>query len=155
MLLQLNSNFIFEPGNHTLAYHICSAPLVHQNEIDNGGDSTSASPLPQFPDQHRQPIVSISTSITQTSGSFIPAQVLTPGTSGHDDQSKNAVFSNALSSPVCRGHQPFHIAIGEDYNAVTTLSSGSGPRNNYNVREADSHDSSMDMHSDSPAHDSY
>ncbi|KAK9080799.1 hypothetical protein SSX86_000557 [Deinandra increscens subsp. villosa] len=55
----------------------------------------------------------------------------------HDQQSRNYIFSNALSSPVRRSLQNYHISQ-EAY----------GSRNN------DHQDSSMDMHADNTGHDS-
>lgn len=64
-------------------------------------------------------------------------------------QSKNsAVFSNALSSPVRRSLQPFHLEQGGDAGYFAN-----GVNRDQNSTA--SNDSSMDMHSDSPAHDSY
>jgi hypothetical protein len=63
-------------------------------------------------------------------------------------QSKNsAVFSNALSSPVRRGLQPYNLDQGGDAGYFTNGS-------NREPNPTASNDSSMDMHSDSPAHDS-
>ncbi|XP_076899091.1 uncharacterized protein LOC143552861 [Bidens hawaiensis] len=56
----------------------------------------------------------------------------------NDQQSKNYIFSNALSSPVRRSLQNYHISQ-EAY----------GAKNNN-----DHQDSSMDMHADSTGHDS-
>lgn len=79
--------------------------------------------------------------------------------SDHDLQSKNYVFSNALSSPVRRSLQNYQIAQGGFLlNNVQPLN---GARNNEtNVQQqnresnsSNSADASMDMHSDSPGHD--
>ncbi|MBA0662910.1 hypothetical protein Goklo_006975 [Gossypium klotzschianum] len=72
-----------------------------------------------------------------------------------DNQVKNSVFSNALSSPVRRSLQPYHLAQGS-YNSNIILSSVNGQRNNESNychqqnREANSPSSNdcMDMHAD-------
>lgn len=82
---------------------------------------------------------------------------------GHSDQqAKNSVFSNALSSPVRRS---LHQAAQGGYNANNFMSSGNGPRNNetncppphhhHQNRDTNSPASndSMDMHADSPSHE--
>ncbi|GJM98999.1 hypothetical protein PR202_ga16055 [Eleusine coracana subsp. coracana] len=64
-------------------------------------------------------------------------------------QSKNSmVFSNALSSPIRRSLQPYHLEQGGD----TGYFANSGNRD---MNPTASNDSFMDMHSDSPAHDSF
>lgn len=72
-----------------------------------------------------------------------------------DHQSKNSVFSNALSSPVRQSLQHYHISY-----PGPGLPSGNGARNNEpnflqpnrDVNPPNSNDSSMDMHADSPGH---
>lgn len=74
-----------------------------------------------------------------------------------DHQAKNSVFSNALSSPVRRSLQHYHLTQGGNYQMPT----GNGPRNsdannahNQQNRDANSPSSeSMDMHADSPGHE--
>lgn len=58
------------------------------------------------------------------------------------------VFSNALSSPIRRSLQPYHLEQGGDAGYFANGVSR-------DVNPTASNDSSMDMHSDSPAHDSY
>ncbi|KAI3820314.1 hypothetical protein L1987_07859 [Smallanthus sonchifolius] len=55
----------------------------------------------------------------------------------NDQQAKNYIFSNALSSPVRRSLQNYHIS-----------------QEAYGVKNNDHQDSSMDMHADSTGHDS-
>lgn len=77
-----------------------------------------------------------------------------------DQQPKNSVFSNALSSPIRRSLQPYHLAQGS-FPSCNIMSSGNGTRNsdmtyaNGQNRDTNSSNSSdcMDMHSDSPGHD--
>ncbi|KAJ8497971.1 hypothetical protein OPV22_008523 [Ensete ventricosum] len=77
--------------------------------------------------------------------------------SGHPDQAKNAVFSNALSSPVCRSLQPYHLAQGSGLYANTVIPTGNaGARNhdrnqNRDTNSLGSNDSSMDIHNGYPA----
>lgn len=61
---------------------------------------------------------------------------------------------DGTSSPVLHYPQSHHLPWEEGFNGATTLPSGSGVRNNDGSREVNCHDSFMDMHSDSPAHDS-
>ncbi|OMO98643.1 hypothetical protein COLO4_13789 [Corchorus olitorius] len=79
-----------------------------------------------------------------------------------EQQSKNSVFSNALSSPVRQSLQHYHISQG-GYCPNGGLPSGNGARNNesnflqHQTRDSNplsSNDSSMDMHADSPSHES-
>lgn len=74
-----------------------------------------------------------------------------------DQQSKNYVFSNALSSPVRRSLQNYHISQG-DFNPNGVQQPPNGIRNNEpnsaQLQNSNSNDSSMDMHADSPGHES-
>lgn len=78
-----------------------------------------------------------------------------------DQQSKNYVFSNALSSPVRRSLQNYHISHG-GFNPNSAQHPPNGTRNNEpnsaqlqnrDSNPFNSNDSSMDMHSDSPDHE--
>ncbi|XP_020572478.1 uncharacterized protein LOC110019232 [Phalaenopsis equestris] len=129
-----------------------------QNEIDDGGHDTSASPRVHYAGQQPQAASPLLTLNMQTpNGLHGSSTVGFPTRSSNQaEQSKNSVFSNALSSPVRRSLQPFQLAQADDfYLAGGTMPSGAGARTNDGNRETNSHDSSMDMHSDSPAHDSY
>ncbi|KAM7514282.1 hypothetical protein LguiA_003865 [Lonicera macranthoides] len=72
-----------------------------------------------------------------------------------DHQPKNSsVFSNALSSPVRRTLQHYHLPQGVD-NATPSLNTHRSTENGYRESNAPtSNDSSMDMQADSPAHKS-
>lgn len=72
-----------------------------------------------------------------------------------DHQPKNSsVFSNALSSPVRRTLQHYHLPQGVD-NATPSLNMHRSTENGYRESNAPtSNDSSMDMQADSPAHKS-
>lgn len=95
-----------------------------QNELDYGGDEVSMSPVSQN-QQHNQ----LSVTNTQTSSGVVgPAAIGQGPRPVHSDQNKNSVFSNALSSPVRRSLQPFHIAQGGYYSANSASQVGNGGR---------------------------
>ncbi|KAI3885826.1 hypothetical protein MKX03_022566 [Papaver bracteatum] len=102
-----------------------------QNELDYGGE-----------EPHQPTVNNIMNSGPHvSSGSFGPTTV-GPGI-GHprslhpDHQVKNSIFSNALSSPVRRSLQHYHLSQDQTRDS----------------NPPSSNDSSMDMH-DSPGHDS-
>ncbi|KAJ0971297.1 hypothetical protein J5N97_019256 [Dioscorea zingiberensis] len=120
-----------------------------QNEITYGGEDVSMSP--RLPPQHQYP-----QSMQPASGFPLPSVGLSLRTN-LSDQTKNSVFSNALSSPIRRSLQPYHLAQGGENP------DGNGTKNHElntsgQTREHTSFgstDTSMDMHSDSPIHESY
>ncbi|XP_068653073.1 uncharacterized protein [Aristolochia californica] len=135
-----------------------------QHELDYGGEEASMSPRMQLQHQHHQPTTHFSNSSSQhvSSGSFGQAAVGLGTRAVHSDQSRNSVFSNALSSPVRRSLQPFHLAQGGYYNNNSVLSGNSGSRNtessfpqNRDANTLNSNDTSMDMHAESPQQESY
>ncbi|CAL0316047.1 unnamed protein product [Lupinus luteus] len=120
-----------------------------QNELDYCGEEPSMSPrtLPQ----QSQPVMH--TANSGSSGQTVVGQGLRSEQS--DNQSKNSVFSNALSSPIRRSLQ--HYQIGDGGNYPSGLSMGNGNRNNeisfHHQQGRDStalssNDSAMDMHAD-------
>ncbi|KAF6157831.1 hypothetical protein GIB67_003731 [Kingdonia uniflora] len=127
-----------------------------QNELDyGGGDDPSMSPRPQF-QRHQNFQATLNQGIN--SGNQISAASVTPAAtiwqqgpnrSGYssDNQIKNSVFSNALSSPIRQTLQHCHL-----------VSQGGGPRSNETNISPQHHnrenDSSMDMHADGPGQDS-
>ncbi|KAK1259829.1 hypothetical protein QJS04_geneDACA005475 [Acorus gramineus] len=123
-----------------------------QNELDYGED--------MMPTQHThsQPTTHFTNPSVQMCSTLLGQTTIGHNLrSLHGDQAKNSVFSNALSSPVRRGLQPYHLAQGGG-------SAGNGGRNTemnaplLNRGESNSNssnDSSMDMHPDSPGHESY
>ncbi|KAK9270142.1 hypothetical protein L1049_025718 [Liquidambar formosana] len=135
-----------------------------QNELDYCGEEPSMSPRAPVQHQYSQPTVHYT-----NSGFLVSSGSSGPTTAGHgtrsehcDHQSKNLVFSNALSSPVRRSLQNYHLDQGS-YCPNSGPPSGNGTRNNesnfltHQNRDSNplnSNDSSMDMHSDSPGHDS-
>ncbi|KAK1306053.1 hypothetical protein QJS10_CPA10g00546 [Acorus calamus] len=99
-----------------------------QNELDYGEDMMPTQHM------HSQPTTHFTNPSVQMCSTLLGQTTIGHNLrSLHGDQAKNSVFSNALSSPVRRGLQPYHLAQG----------GGS------------SNDSSMDMHPDSPGHESY
>ncbi|CAD6225206.1 unnamed protein product [Miscanthus lutarioriparius] len=115
-----------------------------QHEIQYGGDNASASPRSQYPSQSTAPTVHIpNTSSQQPSPSLFA-----PGNTGLTQSKNSMVFSNALSSPIRRSLQPYHLEQGGDAGYFAKGASR-------DVNPTASNDSSMDMHPDSPAHDSY
>ncbi|KAG1330075.1 Holocarboxylase synthetase [Cocos nucifera] len=129
-----------------------------QNEIDYGGEDASMSPRLQFPNHPQTTMHFMNTNIQASSGVSGPATVVIAPRTGHSDQMKNSIFSNALSSPIHYNLQPYD---GGYYPSVPVLN-GSGTRNHEVVfpnqicdsNSLNSNDSSMDMHSDSPPHES-
>ncbi|KAL5975129.1 hypothetical protein ACLOJK_031808 [Asimina triloba] len=140
-----------------------------QNELEYGGEDSSMSPRlqqqQQQQQQHSQPVLHFTNSgIQATSGSFGQATVGQGLRSSHADQTKNSVFSNALSSPVRRSLQPYHFAQGGycPNNVLPTMNGGATrsqemnfPNSNRESNSLNSNDSSMDMHADSPSHEPY
>nr|ACU19912.1 unknown [Glycine max] len=126
-----------------------------QNELDYCGEEPSMSPRAPLQHQQSQPALHApSFPVTSaSSGQTIFAQGLR---SDHcENQSKNYVFSNALSSPICRSLQ--HYQIGEGGCYTNGLSMGNGNWNtepgflHQQSRDSNamsSNDSNMGMHAD-------
>ncbi|CAI0557196.1 unnamed protein product [Linum tenue] len=127
-----------------------------QNELDYCGEEPSMSPRAQ-PQNIQPPMQSLSSGFLNSSissGSSGPTSVSQVSRNEHcDQQSKNSVFSNALSSPVRRNLQNYHIAQGGGYYPAGAAAPppGNGPRNNDSTflqqqnRDTHSNDSSMDI----------
>ncbi|KAK2979904.1 hypothetical protein RJ640_020146 [Escallonia rubra] len=142
--------------------------LAHlQNDLDCYAEEPSVSPRAPPQNQHSQATMHF------THSGFLPSSVSSAApTAGqgfrseHNDlQPKNYVFSNALSSPVRRSLQNYHIA--EESNCPSgvqpSADGADGVRNNEanivqhqnrDSNPSNSNDSSMDMHPDSPGHES-
>ncbi|XP_047047894.1 uncharacterized protein LOC124654740 [Lolium rigidum] len=113
-----------------------------QHEIQYGGDNPLASPRSQYASQS-----TLATVHVPNTGNHQPSPSLFAlGNPGLTQSKNSAVFSNALSSPVRRGLQPYHLDQAGD---AGYFANGSNREPNPTA----SNDSSMDMHSDSPAHD--
>ncbi|KAK6922901.1 hypothetical protein RJ641_011205 [Dillenia turbinata] len=126
-----------------------------QQELEYGDESPMS---PRVPLQHSQTAIQHMNSGLPVSSNSFGLSATGQGTRPGYLEGKNSVFSNALSSPVRRSLQPFHLSQG-GYNANNIMPYGNGPRNNESNssqnpnRESNSprsFDSSMDMHADSP-----
>ncbi|XP_044976262.1 uncharacterized protein LOC123443796 isoform X2 [Hordeum vulgare subsp. vulgare] len=113
-----------------------------QHEIDYGGTDAHVSPR-----VHQHPMtVNPFTSIQPSAGLYAQA------TSGHaprpslNDQSKNTIFSNALSSPVRRSLQTYHLTQGAGNGGRNTEANSAAQ--NREANSPSSNDTSMDMVSD-------
>ncbi|XP_047322644.1 uncharacterized protein LOC124926460 [Impatiens glandulifera] len=129
-----------------------------QAELDYHGEEPSMSPRAPLHNQNPQPTMNIAN----------PSSLVSSGSSG-DQQPKSCVFSNALSSPVRRSLQNYHISRGggNSYNNIPpqplSVVAPNGFRNtesnflqeqNRDPNPCNSNDSFMDMHVESPSHDS-
>ncbi|KAL5703513.1 hypothetical protein ACHQM5_022133 [Ranunculus cassubicifolius] len=112
-----------------------------QNELDYGGEEPPMSPRHLFQHQQPQPTMLFQNSAAQVSSGSLGLPGPRPGHVDH--QAKNSVFANALSSPVRRSIQHYHLSQG----ARTNENSSHPPSGK------DSNDSSMDMNADSPGPD--
>ncbi|KAF7834205.1 holocarboxylase synthetase [Senna tora] len=133
-----------------------------QNEIEYGAEESPVSPRQPFHQQHSQNAMHANNVSAPVPSNAFTAAVIGQGIrSGQPDQQpKNSVFSNALSSPIRRSLQPYQLAQGGSLSS-NVMSSGNGTRNceigysNGQNRDTNSSNStdSMDMHADSPDHD--
>lgn len=124
-----------------------------QNELDYCGEEPPASPRAPQQHQNSQPIQFTNSSFL-SSGPSGPISASQGARSEHcDQQPKNSVFSNALSSPVRRSLQNYQIAQG-GYYPTGGPPSGNGPRSNEpnfiqhqnrDPNPVSSNDSSMDI----------
>ncbi|XP_052203378.1 uncharacterized protein LOC127808795 [Diospyros lotus] len=138
-----------------------------QTELDCCGEDISLSPRgpPQNHNSQSQPAIhSTSSGFMAPLGSSVAPNTVQGFRMDHcDQQPKNYVFSNALSSPVRRSLQNYHIAQGGYHGNSGIQAFANGFRNNepnfthHQNRDSNtgnSNDSSMDMHADSPSHES-
>ncbi|XP_057469137.1 uncharacterized protein LOC130758296 [Actinidia eriantha] len=138
--------------------------LTHlQTKLDYCGDEPLMSP--RASPQHQHSPMTMQLTNSELLVSSVSSGALNTGQGFHteqcDQQSKNYVFSNALSSPVCQSLQNHHNTQGGDYDIVLTSANGTrnnepdfmqhqkGDSNYYN-----SNNSSMEMHAYSPGHKS-
>ncbi|KAF8377203.1 hypothetical protein HHK36_030576 [Tetracentron sinense] len=148
-----------------LAYlQLKTFPIFVQNELDCGGEEPPTSPRLPFQHQSSQPTMNfMNSSAPFSSASFGPTTAGQGPRSVHSEhQTKDSVFSNALSSPVRQSLQNYHLGEG-GYCSNNIMSSGNGAQSNetnfpqHQNRDSNSlscNDSSMDMHADSPRHES-
>ncbi|XP_052189805.1 uncharacterized protein LOC127799637 [Diospyros lotus] len=133
-----------------------------QNELDYSGEEPSMSPRAQPLNQHLPTTMHVTNSGFFVSSGSSGAPNAGPGlrTEHCEQQNKNSVFSNALSSPIRRSLQNYHISQGGYYPAGVQPANGfrnSEPSFAQQNRDSDSfnsNDASMDMHADSPSHES-
>ncbi|XP_010530126.1 PREDICTED: uncharacterized protein LOC104806765 [Tarenaya hassleriana] len=113
-----------------------------QNELDSYVEEASMSPRAPS-----QPTVHVTNSgFMACSGTSCPTAVSVSRPEQNENQPKNSVFSNALSSPIRRSLQNYQIQQGGCFP-----SSGATTRSNEQNRGSNSprsNDSSMDMHAD-------
>ncbi|KAI3885827.1 hypothetical protein MKX03_022567 [Papaver bracteatum] len=135
-----------------------------QSELDYGAEEPhpmSPRLLTQQHYQHPPTNISMNSSGHVSSGSCVPGGG--PRLANSDNQVKNSVFSNALSSPVRRNLQHYQLSEGAFHpNNSGMPASGNLNRNNneniFNHQQSRGsnypafNDSTMDMHSDSPDH---
>ncbi|XP_051127438.1 uncharacterized protein LOC127248914 isoform X2 [Andrographis paniculata] len=121
-----------------------------ENEFDCGTDEHPSSPRvpfqPQNPSHSAMPTAHSGVAIH--SNGCGPATTVGQGTRpGNLDQSKNTIFSNALSSPIRRSLQSYHLSQQGSHFA----------NNGSQIRDSNPpslNDTPMDIHPDSPGHDS-
>lgn len=127
-----------------------------QNELDYGAEEPPSSP--RLPFQQQQPshtaMQSNHSGIPISSNAFGPANVGQGLCSGNSDQTKNSVFSNALSSPVRRSLQHYHLSQGGHSPNNAIRSSENNGNQTRDSNPPSSNDTSMDMHAESSGHDS-
>ncbi|OIW17855.1 hypothetical protein TanjilG_14101 [Lupinus angustifolius] len=135
--------------------------LTHlQNELEYGAEESPMSPRQAFQQQNSQTAVHTNTGASIPSNAFSTTSVPGIRTGQPDQQAKNSVFSNALSSPIRRNLQLYHLAQGSCPSSNLVLP-GNGNRNsemnNTSGQNKDTNSSNssdcMDMHADSPVHD--
>ncbi|KAA8537941.1 hypothetical protein F0562_027479 [Nyssa sinensis] len=130
-------------------------------ELEYYGDEPSMSTRAPVQNQHSQPAMPFTNSGAQVCSGSSAAPTAGQGfrSEQRDQQSKNYVFSDALSSPVYRSLQNYHIAPGAITQMVFSHASLDGIRNNESnflqhhngdSNLLNSNDSSMYMHADSP-----
>ncbi|KAL7176127.1 hypothetical protein ACSBR2_029648 [Camellia fascicularis] len=119
-----------------------------QTELDYCGEEPSVSPRAPPQNHHSQSTMHSTNSgfLVSSGSSGAPNAAQGFQTEHSEQQPKNYVFSNALSSPVRRSLQNYHIAQGFRNNEPNFVQPQNRDSNSLN-----SNDSSMDMHADSPS----
>ncbi|THG09308.1 hypothetical protein TEA_013434 [Camellia sinensis var. sinensis] len=119
-----------------------------QTELDYCGEEPSVSPRAPPQNHHSQSTMHSTNSgfLVSSGSSGAPNAAQGFQTEHSEQQPKNYVFSNALSSPVRRSLQNYHIAQGFRNNEPNFVQQQNRDSNSLN-----SNDSSMDMHADSPS----
>ncbi|CAO2183503.1 unnamed protein product [Urochloa humidicola] len=117
------------------------------HEMDYGGTDAHVSPRhPQVANPFTNSVVPPAGLYGQTAAGFAPRPSLS-------DQSKNTIFSNALSSPVRRSLQNYHLAQGAGNGGRNTDQNSAGT--NRETNSTSSNDTSMDMGSDGTGNEFY
>ncbi|VFQ80157.1 unnamed protein product [Cuscuta campestris] len=139
----------------------------------NYGEEQSVSPRPPpHTSPHSQPMHVTNTA--SSASTALPSGAVQGGVRAdhyYEQQSKNNVFSNALSSPIRRSLQNYHLARGDCYYSsshdhppanVVIIKNGEpnlqhqnrdSNYNNSSNNGYNSNDTSMDMHAESPVHE--
>ncbi|KAE8714286.1 exocyst complex component 2-like [Hibiscus syriacus] len=134
-----------------------------QNELDYCGEEPSMSPRAPSQQQQPQPTMPfMNPGFMVSSGSSCQTSVRGTRPDHCDQQPKNSVFSNALSSPVRLSLQHYHISQeGNCPNGGLPSGNGAGKNESnflqHQIRDPNplsSNDTSMDMHADSSSHES-
>ncbi|KAL1536666.1 hypothetical protein AAHA92_29277 [Salvia divinorum] len=140
-----------------------------QNELDFGMEDTPSLPLltQQLSQTAMQSAPLLTQQLSQTAmqsahtGIPVSSNVFGPTSAGQglrsssSDQPKNTVFSNALSSPVRRSLQHYHLSQGSQCASNNAARSNDYSGNQTrDLNPPSSNDTSMEMHADSPGHDS-
>ncbi|KAE8659038.1 exocyst complex component 2-like [Hibiscus syriacus] len=135
-----------------------------RNELDYCGEEPSMSPRAPSQQHQLQPTVPfMNAGFMISSGSSCQTSVQGTRPDHCDPQPKNYVFSNALSSPVRRSPQHYHISQeGYDPNGDLPSRNGVGMNESnflqHQTRDPNplcSNDTSMDMHSDTSHESTY
>ncbi|KAG6403395.1 hypothetical protein SASPL_135613 [Salvia splendens] len=147
-------NWILRQQEHGIRVTSGDILAYLQNELDYGTEEPPPSPrLPLQQPQTNNLMQLPQTGLPVSSNSFGPATVGQGLRVGNSDQSKNSVFSNALSSPVRRTLQHYHLSQG-GFSSNNAIRNNENSTNQNRDTNPSSNDTSMDMHSDSPGHDS-
>ncbi|CAH9101629.1 unnamed protein product [Cuscuta europaea] len=117
-------------------------------------------PISPRPPPHSQPNLCF---LASSGSTGLPSAGQGIRTDHYDQQSKNYVFSNALSSPVRRSLQNYHLAQGDYYSKDSPPANGiKNDEPNFQQQNRDSHncnnningyncsDTSMDIHAEAP-----
>ncbi|KAL2342969.1 hypothetical protein Fmac_004254 [Flemingia macrophylla] len=100
-----------------------------QNELECGGEEGPVSPRQPMHQQNSQNAMQTNFGACVPSNAFGATAVGQGLRAGQPDQQvKNTVFSNALSSPIRHSLQPYHMAQGS-FPSGNIMPSGNGPRN--------------------------
>lgn len=120
-----------------------------QNELDVGSEEPPTSPRMLIQQQHLQNAMH-STHLGPTNQAQTPATGQGVRWGNSDQQGKNTVFSNALSSPVRRSLQSYHPAPQGSFR--NSNESNLHHHQNRDTTSSPTSNDSLDMHADSPSY---